>query len=284
MLSDLIQQGIENFLQNLVEQAINLFLTFMANMNGVASEVLDIPVVNSGILYSQLLAGSILVSKIAYEIWLTYILRTHGDPDADPGGLFLRIIQAIAVLGGIPWIVKYVYLFGTKVATDVAGLPGSSYTDSGQVSQMFDLVVNGGEYIVFIAVGIIFAAIVFLIIWVQFFIRAAELAMIAVTGAFMALGLSNASSQIYGTWWKELITVSFAQAIQIFLIKVSFFVLTDMTLSFNPMTKLMLFCGFLWVTYKSPSILKGWVHSTGIGKASQSVGSMVLMRRMMMRK
>lgn len=287
-MSSLIINAIEDFFVLLAEQAINLFLEFLTAINGMAAQVLDLPVVTSGILYSQALAGSILAAKIAYEAWLHYILRSEGDSDANPGGLLFRSVQAATIIAAVPWLVKWIYQFGSTIAGDVVRLPGIDYGSVGGATEnLMDAVIGGGKYELFGAIGILFALIILIIIFIQVFIRAAELAVIAVVGSFMALGLTNPNSDMFSTWWRELVSISMAQAIQLYLVKVSFFTLTYMNFGGIPLFNLFLFCGFLWVTYKSPSILKQFVHSTGVGRAAggvaQSAGSMVMMRKIMTR-
>ena len=295
----LVEQAIENFLQKIVEQAINMFLTFLAAINGMASDVLSMDVVKQGIGYSQALAGTILVTKIAYEAWTTYVLRQNGDPDADPGGLLIRSILSAAFIGGMPWLVPWLYKFGTTVANDVAKLPGVNYDSaSTPIESLLSATISSGSSIFFIFLAVIFAVIVFIIILIQTFIRAAELAIAAVVGSFMALGLTNSSSQAFSSWFKEMLALALTQAVQLFMIKVSFFALATFQVDGgkhatfqvdggNPLFRLFLFCGFLWVTYKSPSILKSYIHSTGVGKAvggaAQSVGTMMMMRKMFTR-
>ncbi|MGG2201884.1 conjugal transfer protein TrbL family protein [Paenibacillus validus] len=283
-MSWLIEKAIEDFFKKLVEQAINLFLSFLAAINGMASQVLDMPVVTQGILYSQALAGTILITKVAYEAWVTHILRQNGDPDADPGGLLFRSASAAAFIGGVPWLVKWMYQFGTTVAGDIARLPGVDYSSAGSPFEaLLDMVVAQSTYPLFMAVGVLFALVIFIVILIQTFIRAAELAVVAVVGSFMALGLTNPNSSSFSSWFKELMSISMAQAVQMYLVKVSFFTLTYFSFAGMPLFNLFLFCGFLWVTYKSPSILKQYVYSTGVGKAAggtaSSVGSMVMMRK-----
>lgn len=285
-MSWLVQEAIENFFKKIIEQAINMFLQFLAAINGMSGEVLNLPVVNSAIIYSQALAGTILVTKVAYEAWMTYVMRMNGDPDADPGGLLIRSTASAAIIGGMPWLVKWLYQFGTAVSNDVAKLPGVDYTSAASpMEKLLDMVVANNTFVFFTFLGVIFAVVIFIVVLIQTFIRAAELAVAAVVGSFMALGLTNTSSQSFGTWFRELLTLSLTQAVQMFLIKVSFFTLTEFSFGGIPLFNLFLFCGFLWVTYKSPSILKTYIHSTGVGKAAggaaQSAGTMMMMRKMM---
>ncbi|MCP1312094.1 conjugal transfer protein TrbL family protein [Paenibacillus tyrfis] len=282
-MSWLVEGAVEDFLKKQVEQAINLFLQFLTAISGMATQVLDLPVVVQAIAYSQAIAGAILVTKVAYEAWVTYILRMNGDSDADPGGLLFRTAAAAAFIGGVPWLVRWMYGFGGEIASDIAKLPGVDYASAGSpFEKLLDMVVADRTYMTFMAVGVLFAVVVFIIILIQTFVRAAELAVAAVVGSFMALGLTNRGSQAFSTWFREMISLSMAQAIQMFLIKVSFFTLTSFSFAGIPLINLYLFCGFLWVTYKSPSILKQYIHSTGIGQAgggiAQTAVQMLLMR------
>lgn len=282
----LVQDAIENFMKKIIEQAINLFLQFLSAINGMAGEVLNLQVVNQAIIYSQALAGTLLITKVAYEAWMTYVMRMNGDPDADPGGLLIRSVSSAALIGGVPWLVKWMYQFGTTISTDIAKLPGVDYTSAASpMEKLLNMVVAQSSYPMFIFLGVIFAVLIFIIILIQTFIRAAELAVVAVVGSFMALGITNSSSQAFGSWFKELLAISMTQAVQMFLIKVSFFTLTEFSFGGIPLFNLFMFCGFLWVTYKSPSILKSYIHSTGVGKAAggaaQSAGTMMMMRKIL---
>lgn len=285
MIGDIVSDGIDNFFAKLVESCINMFLNLVNGVNQMTVTVLDQPVVNQGILYAQALAGSILAIKFTFEIWQNHILRVNGDSDADVQGTLMRTLQATAMMVGVPWITKQVYMWGTAIASDVALLPGTDMNSGAQFMKtlMVSSMATGGG--ILYAVAIIFALIVFLLVLVQSFIRAAELAMVAIVGAFMAIGLTNPNSQSFQTWWRELLNISLAQAIQLFMIKCSFFVLMISPNPTVPMVNIMLFAAFIWVTYKSPTILKQYMYSTGVGRmggqAAQQAGSMVIMRKLM---
>ncbi|WP_274655575.1 conjugal transfer protein TrbL family protein [Paenibacillus humicola] len=287
-ITKLITDAVVNYFKELAQDAINLFLSFLTAVNGIAIKVLDLPVVGSAILYAQILAGSVLAAKVAYEAWMTYIMRLDGDPDADPAGLLFRTTQAAALIAGVPWLVTWIFQLGNTITGDIAALPGVDLQGAGtQFQNAFTTALQANNFVLFVALGALVGAAFFLIIVIQAFIRAAELAVIAVSGPFMALGATNPNSQLFGSWWRELLNVCLAQAIQMFLIKVSFFALLNGSFDNIPMLNLFLFCGCLWVTYKSPSILKQYIYSTGVGRAAagavRSASSMVIMRKIFTR-
>lgn len=286
MLSWLIGDAIEDFIKRMVEQAINSFLGFLADIGEIAGEVLDLPVVVNGIMYAQILAGSILAVKVAFEAYTTYILHQNGDPDADPGGLLIRSAYSVAIISGMPWLVRWIYKLGTSVANDIAQLPGVGYEGAASpLQQLFNFTMEGAASIIFAAIGILVALIFLVIICIQTFIRAAELAYAAFVGSFMALSLTNPESTAFSSWLRETASICFTAPLQLYLVKASFFTLTYFNFGSGPMMNLYLFCGFLWATYKSPAVTKRYIHSTGFGRAAggtaSSIGSMLLMRRFM---
>lgn len=286
-MGKLILNVIIYFVRQVTEDAIDWFISLLAEIQTYTDEFFKMGVVDAGITYAQMLAGTILIVKVAYEAFMTYILRLDGDPDADPGGLLLRTARAAAVIGSVPWIVKWIFEFGTALSKDVAKLPGLS-VEKGvfEIQSVFELLAENGQFLLFFCPLIITALIFIIIVVLQTVVRAAELAMIAVSGSFMALGLTNPDSQMFQSWWRELLSVSLSQAIQLFMLKVSFYVLLFKTDGFV-IGNLLMFCAAIWVAYKSPTILKQYMYSSGVGRAAtaatRSVASMTIMRKVFTR-
>ncbi|MEN1990233.1 conjugal transfer protein TrbL family protein [Paenibacillus hubeiensis] len=283
-ISNLIEEAIENWLTNLANSAINFYLELLQQINSASLGVLDMPVVVQGILLAQAIAGSLLAAKWAFEIWYNNILRNSGDSEADLQNVLINGAQAAAIIMSVPWIVRQVYAWGTYVASDVVALPGVDLSNmSSPVSTLLTGSMLQNGFPMATAIAVLFALVMLVVVLIQTFIRAGELAVAAVVGSFLALGLTNSNSQAFQGWWRELLNISLAQAIQMFLIKCSFFALLNFAAP--AWVNVFLFCGFVWVTYKSPAILKQYVYSTGAGKAlggaAQQAGSMVMMRKLM---
>lgn len=283
-IGDLIEEAINDWLMNLASSAINAFLVFLNAINSMSLNVLDLPVVVQGIALAQVIAGAVLAAKFTFEIWYNNILRSDGNADADLSGVIVRGVQSAAIILSVPWIVRQIYSWGTEIAADVIALPGVNLeTMEGPLNDVMGAGIADPTFPIAIAIAILFALVMLIIVLIQSFIRAAEVAIAAAVGSFMALGLTNTSSQAFQSWWREVLNLSLAQALQLFMVKCSFFAL----LNFNSqaMVNILLFCGFIWVTYKTPSILKQYIYSTGAGKAAggmaQQAGSMMLMRKLM---
>lgn len=292
-------KAITGLMEYIAQGLIELVLTIFAYMGTLGRVVLDMPVVTTGIIFTQVLALSILALKVSYEALMTYILRQSGDPTSDPANLVVGTVRAASVIAVMPWIVETIYSFGLTLSDDIVQMKvsGSQGASNGAFTELLNLMQDLPNLVLFIAVGIIFAIVMFIIIIIQSFIRSAELAIVAWMGSFMALGLTNKQSQSWGSWFKEMITISTSGAIQLAMLKLSFNTLAPIRvpsptnptqmISLSGIVNLLLFIACLWVTYKAPNILKEKIHSTGLGRVGGSAGQMAsqsIIMRMVARK
>lgn len=288
---------IGGFFEYLAQEAINLVLSFFAWMGSLGVVVLDMPVIKTGILYTQIVALTVLGIKVSYESMMIYILRQQGEPSSDPTQLLIGTIRAVGVISVMPWLVRFIFNFGLTVASEVSKLPGTGFenADNSTFTVLMNLLISAGNALLFIAIGIVFGIILLIIVIIQTFIRSIELASTALMGSFMALGLTNKQSESWASWMKDILTISFTGAMQIGLLKVSFFTLLPIQLPINgqmvtapAMINLLLFLAALWVTYKTPNSFKDKIYSTGIGRAgggvAQSVGQSFVMRMVLRRR
>ena len=241
-------------------------------------DVLSIPLVINCIAYSQALAFALLVLKVSSEAFQTYILYQNGDPDADPASLIVRTGQAVAIIGGLPWIVRELFIFGTKISNDISSLYSGAGTGD---DWMFILELAVGSAGLSLLVFIIILVIILAIIAIQASIRGAELALMATVGPIMALNITANNRSMWSAWLRRVIILCCSQAIQIFMLKCAFTLLTSQVISSNG---LLLVFGWLWVTFKSPNYIKEFAYSSGLGGALggtvKQAGTMYVMRNM----
>nr|WP_156276696.1 conjugal transfer protein TrbL family protein [Moorella glycerini] len=265
-----------------MENALTSFVSFTGNEMALALQILDSAYVQSAVHLAQAVAGSLLAVKVGAEALQAYILHTHGDPGADPGGLLKRTAVAAAIIGAGPWLVKTVYTWGNDLAQSVANL---SAVNPNPVN-FLDTLVSLGTTPTLILIADIAALGIWVLILIQTGIRAVEVAALAAVGPFMAVGLTRADEGVAAVWWRELVVLSGSQALQTFLVKG--FLATIVTFTFNSdVLKLFLLIGWLWVAFKTPAVLRQFAYHTGLGgamgQAGQTAGTMYIMRRMFMR-
>lgn len=278
-LNDLLHNGITDLFNSILNDIVNQFSGLITNVMSLSKNVLEISYVQNGISYAQGLAFTLLILKTMNEAIQTYYLYQNGDPDSDPSGLLVRTAQATAVIAVLPWIVTQIFIFGTKVALDITELNNGS-------ANMIDVTVLTG-YVVStgglpITIAVIIALIMLLIIAIQASIRGAELALMAVLGPIMALNLTANNRSTWSAWFKQILIICVTQAIQLFMIKGAFSLVTVNAISSGGV---LLLLGWLWVTIKSPKFIQQFSHSTGftgaVGGTAKQAGSMAAMKLMM---
>lgn len=279
-INNLINDGIAGFFSNIVNELIKFFGTVLANIMGTSLSVLDMPIVQSGIKYSKALALTILIIKAMNEGFQTYILYQNGDPDADPSGLLIRTGEAIAMIASIDFIVRQVFIFGNKVATDVAHLDAAGKTGISDWTFLLGAIgITEGSVVAIFAIIIV---ICFLIVAIQATIRGAELGLMCVLGPIMALNITANNRSVWSAWFRQLLIICTSQALQIFMIDGALALIIGKPISGGG---LLLSFGWLWVTIKTPKYVQQIAYSTGltgaIGGTAKQAGSMALMKMMM---
>lgn len=275
-IAEWISDAITSFFNELLNEQIQLVTTAMASMFSMALNLMNEDYVRNTILVSQVLSGGVLTVRIAYHALTTYILYQNGDDSADPKKLLFDAATGAALIFGTPWLAGWTYSLGTVLARDIANVIGITSEEPA----IFSIVL--GSTFSFILIGIV-AAVLLLLIFFQAAVRAVEVCLLAVMGPILAVGGLN--SDLFSAWWKNLLVVSLTQAVQIFLLKGA---LVNMALTNREIGNYFLFTfGFLWVAYRTPSVLKEYAYSTGtaqaVGAATQQAGTYVLMRRMFTR-
>ncbi len=276
LMSKLLDIAIAAFLSDLIDDLISYFSNILVDIMGLSQNIFNMPIVQNGIKYSQTLAFTILVIKVINEAYQTYILYQNGDPDADPTGLLVRTAQAVAVIAVLPWIVSQLFMFGTKVATDVANLSSGrmSYLDW----QYIKIWLNPIMGLSFGPIFCIIIVIMLLIVAFQATIRGAELALMSVLGPIMALNITANNRGIWSSWFRQVVIICTSQAMQIFMLAGAMSLISSQSISNKG---LLFFYGWLWVAIKSPKYVQQFAYSTGftktLGGTVKNVGSTAAM-------
>jgi hypothetical protein len=276
-----INSAMDAYFLSVFEQLVQMFAGIISNIMSLAQNVLDYPIVINGMLFAQGLAFTLLIIKVAGEALQTWVLHANGDPEADPRGLLIATGKSAAIIAGTPWLVRQMYVLGTQVAYDISQLGGVINADA----NLYNLITMWPGMAIVKAGAGIFALLMLLIIFIQTFIRAAVLGMLAAIGPILAVQIVG-GGELFGAWLKELSVVCFSQAIQIFLLMAAMYALPGVAVA-NPLTGMLMLLGWLWATVKAPGVLKQLIFSSGAGGAAagvaQSAGSMIIMRKILMR-
>ena len=281
VLFNLIIGAINKFLATIFENALTTFAQFAGNEMALAMQILNSAYVQNAIALSQTVGGTLLALKVGVEATQTYILHLHGEP-VDPGGLVKRTAFAAGAIGAGPWMVKNVYLWGSSLADSVAQLASVNPN----VHPLDTLITFTATAPFLIILTALIAIVIWALILIQMGIRSVEVAVLAAVGPIMAVGLTRADEGVAAVWWRELVVLSLSQAVQVFLIKG--LLSTFMTLTFGAdILKLFLLIGWLWVAFRTPTVLRQYAYHSGLGGAightAQTAGTWYIMRRMFTR-
>ncbi len=272
---DYIWDGFVNVLENIFNEFAEYFAVNMAESMEIGLEMIKFTFVQNVIQYSQAVAYSLVILFTAYHAVISYILWKEGNPEGNPSELIKRAVFGVALISTVPWLVKEVYSFGTYLAIDIAQKAAFDFSSASP-----DIIFTFADRGIFaFTIGGLVCLIMWLIIIIQSYIRAAEIVFLAVSGPMLMV---RGFSELSGHWWKNLVSISITQALVIIMVKLAIVAVTHFT-TIGGANELLLLIGILWVAIKTPSTVKEYAYSTGVGRvitgATQSVGSYYLMRK-----
>lgn len=274
---------LNGFFEYLANSTIEFITSIFSYMGHIGEYIFSLPIVQEGILFGQTVALSFLVLKITYESIMIYLLRQNGDMTTDPNQLLIGSARAASIIACMPWIISYIIKFGLTVTSDVQEIDaiGQVAVDNSTFTLFINLLTQSSQFALLIAVGIIFSIVMLVIVLLQSFIRAADLAVESWFGCFAALGLTNSQSQSWTRWVWNMIAIAITPSIQLALIKLAFISLKPLHIPVNgnsvslPGTvNLILFLAVIWVAYRTPNTVKEKMHTTGVGRVSGAITQM----------
>jgi len=179
----------------------------------------------------------------------------------------VRLVFTFAFAYAFPKFFKWLLTFNNWIVSDLL--------DGGIKFEQFKLtgddIANTALSMTMLMILSIILMILFLILLFQMSIRFAELAFIfAFSPIFIATNLSD-NFNMLPTLWRNLISTIFTQAVQISLICI----MSNMFANANiwEMKTALFAVGFLFLTVKTPNILKEYMYSTGSGKLFGGIGA-----------
>lgn len=264
-----------SFVGELVPVIFEQFLVFFNKLQSGAVYLLDLPVIENIVTYVQLLVGGLIGIKILYDIIMTHFLRMNGDKQLQVHHFLFRSIYAVFIVSFMPFIIKYMWNFGSSVSSDIQSLQPTveeikGFFQDSQASLMHMLNMQD-MHVLLSLISVIVALLLMILIWLQMYIRNIELAMYMFIGMFTAIGL-NENPDAMSPWYKKILVLCFSQAVQMFLLKVSFVLLLfpQTNQAGDIFQQFLLFLACLYFTFQAPSSLEGYLANTGFTKALDS--------------
>ncbi|MDL2225561.1 DUF6102 family protein [Eubacteriales bacterium OttesenSCG-928-M02] len=153
---------------------------------------------------------SVIVLRILYKGFESYIGWTDGDPDADPLQMLTRFIKALAVAICFPQLYEILTsvaesLIDTTLAAIGVGLDTN-----------FSAIVNGvASAGIFTALCSVIFFVMFLLMYIQFLMVGLEILILRIGLPFAACGLIDSDKGVFGPYMKKFFMSTLTVVVQI---------------------------------------------------------------------
>jgi len=280
-IANAVTSAIQTILVNFISPWLNTIQQFL-NMFTNISSLLDItymPFISTLIKYCQAIAVSLLILRLAWEAYQIVALKADGAP-TDPGGLLKRTVySAVAIFAG-PFVVSKIIVIGNNLALMVVnsgfGFDPATMDFSSALEDALSIaglvsttLLTAGFFPV--TVIIVILALTF-IICLQALARTVEITISAIVAPFLSIGIMGGGGT-FDVWWRETLVIAMSHPIQMLLLylSVSFLVAPGYG-STMAGVRPYFFIASLWVTFKTPQIVRNYAYSTGTRSAVGSAG------------
>ena len=278
-MGQLLVSGISYFVQDALLTPLQQFLfSLLSNLAAQGLTIAQLPFVVEVTQSMAAVAATLLITRVAWEGLSRYVLWNEGTGDGTGGELVKGVVRTAFFMGLGSFLAIWVFRFGLDLAGVVGAAPLASATHL--TSSWVQDVVQAPN----VAVGTVLFLLLFilavvgglLVVTIQTAIRAAELTFLVVAGPLMALGQLYPDGGVWNSWWRQLVTLSVAQAWQFFGLKAMVSV-SQVVLDGSPAASLsnnlidqvfvavLMSLAFIIVTVRGPHLIKEWAAHTGIG-------------------
>lgn len=278
-MGQLLVSGISYFVQDALLTPLQQFLfSLLSNIAAQGLTIAQLPFVVQVTQSMEAVAATLLITRVAWEGLSRYLLWNEGTADGTGGELVKGVLRTAFFMGLGSLLAIWVFRFGLDLAGVVGAAPLASATHL--TSSWVQDVVQAPN----VAVGTVLFLLLFilavvgglLVVTIQTAIRAAELTFLVVAGPLMALGQLYPDGGVWNSWWRQLVTLSVAQAWQFFGLKAMVSV-SQVVLDGSPAASLsnnlidqvfvavLMSLAFIIVTVRGPHLIKEWAAHTGIG-------------------
>ncbi len=225
---------------------------------------------------TQGIAAALLALRVAWEALQMASLRAEGAP-TDPGALLKRTVMAGAAIFAGPWVARQMLVFGNALAAAVARAGLGVGLEQLDLASLVAFAVDPLRLLVLLLPAVVLGLLIFF----QAMIRTVEITLAAIISPLAALGYVSGGGMA-DVWWREVVVLSTAQAVQMLLLYLAtvFFATPTQWDSSQFTLGPFLFVATLWVAWRTPHILRNYAYSSGVSSGMSSVGQVAMWRVM----
>lgn len=269
--SKMMEEAIINFINRMISDFASAGFELLGEYVIGITDINKIPSINTFILWSQMAAsslGSLFLIKRLMEAFRNELTDENSSNLAEIIGSY---VISMALVFMTPYLI-------TNYLISINNLFVKSVTNLGiKVSMYEDFVdamigMDQGLHITFMMLAWVIAFIAFSIVAA---IRYVDLAIVLIMGPLVATTYTN-RSQVYATYWTEVISVVFVQSVHIVL---AYFIIqwaadgTFMSTCFSLAAAV--------VALRGPQVLRQYLYASGTGGMMQGAGRMAAYKLLM---
>lgn len=276
-LLDLIAGAISEFVDGFLDLAGSLIDNmFIAALNANQTSFI------TGICnLTTALALSLLGVTVIKRIFDVYIMKTVGDPDQIPTEILFRICLVVAVIGSNGWLWTELKNFSLALSRDIRAEEAGVSIENSLRGAVNAAVSSGGGAGILLAFlfFIIFLIILLIIFSVITAIKAAELTLQRALLPIFAVDLLSSDQEKWNNFIFSYTMTYCSYSIQMICFNMAASSIAG--IGIDAMRYFVLTVGWVVMAITSPSWLKKFVYSSGVGRGLSAVGraiSLLLIR------
>lgn len=281
-------QPIQSFLITLIQTSIG----GIANWISEPTDLYKYEFVAISIEAAQSIGFSLLVVNVMKEVLQTILSHSCGEGGKPVIRILIDTIKSALLIGLSTWILQMLLSINNRLVRVITESGNFSLTKVGQTT--FDQMIGtenalraGTGSFLLMAIVVFLFGLGLLILAIMAAFRYSQLIILAVLAPILAVSIAS-KKEAYHIWIRESVAVVFTQAFQYWLLWGLMTVLMKDTLlrSMFDVThfwNVLVVIGLLLATIIAPSVLKKYLHNSGVGGIAVNTAKFAVYRALMRR-
>lgn len=270
MIGDAISKAIITFLSGLANEflghAMDLLTNFLLNFSNI-NQFIN---VKSFLVYSQTLAGIVLVTAVVWEAFKANSSDVFNSSNHSVSTLASKSIVAAICIYLLPWSVINLLMPLNEALVKVITHIGKNYTLEDGVIIAFETLLSEGVVII---LGVLVLSIGFVLLGIISAIRFIDIIVSIIISPFVAVSIVGDGDAAVN-WCKDIFCIVFSQSVLILLLQLLLKIMADN----QNLVGILLSIGCIAVMLRGPQILRNYVYKTGTGGGVTGLASVVAMK------
>lgn len=280
-----ITNWFDQWLVDLFGALFDLVAKVLISVGTLSSALIHWAPVVDAMLTVQVFATAVLGLKVGLDIYSRYILQLSGE-DGDPlDAVLIRAGAAAALIWSIPLAVSLAVDIGNKLTSDVLTNSSAGAAATLKAADVMKrlvamaIVASNPTGMLVLAVIQLFLSVALAVIFFQITKRSVELAIMVFIGPVLALNFASPDRSLFGAWVRQLLTLTFTQALQLWLLNLSIIGLTTglkiQGFGSDPIHEFVALIAIMSATIALPAFIKQMTHQTshsGVGALAGQAG------------